>query len=95
MDEIYKHAFHVCAIWDAQACKLMNCRGFNKETLCSDVCGDHRRRQTLAEICRNMDSCCGFRTVAAREKYPGLALFPSSRYAVLVTRFLEPLTSAF
>ena len=52
----------------------MNCRGFNIEPLCSDVCGYHRRPQTLAEICRYMDSCCGFRTVAAREKYPGLTL---------------------
>ena len=25
--------------------------------------------------CRNMDSCCDFRAVAAREKYPGLTLF--------------------
>ena len=49
--------------------------GFNIAPFCSDVCGDHRRPQTLAEICRNMDSCCGFRAVAAREKYPGLTLF--------------------
>ena len=49
--------------------------GFNIGTFCSDVCGDRRRPQTLAEICRNMDSCCGFRAVAAREKYPGLTLF--------------------
>ena len=52
----------------------MNYCGFNIETFCSDVCGDHRRPQTLAEICRSMDSCCGFRAVAAREKYPGLTL---------------------
>ena len=38
MDEIYKHTFRVCAIWDAQACLLMNYRGFNIEPLCSDVC---------------------------------------------------------
>ena len=41
---------------------------------CSDVCGDHRRPQTLAEICRNMGTCCGFRAVAAREKYLGFIL---------------------
>ena len=52
----------------------MNHCGFNIEPFCSDVCGDHRRPQTLAEICRNMDSRCGFRAVAAREKYPGLTL---------------------
>ena len=52
----------------------MNHCGFNIEPFCSDMCGDHRRPQTLAEICRNMDSRCGFRAVAAREKYPGLTL---------------------
>ena len=52
----------------------MNYSGFNREPFCSDVCGDQRRPQTLAEICRNMDSCCGFRALAAREKYPGLTL---------------------
>ena len=39
--------------------------GFNIEPFCSDVCADHRRPQTLAEICRNMGICCGFRAVAA------------------------------
>ena len=53
---------------------LTNDRGFNIERFCSDVCGDHRRPQTLAEICGYMDICCGFRAVAAREKYPGLIL---------------------
>ena len=54
------------------------CRSFHpwcpgvKNRCLSDVCGDHRRPQTLAEICRNMDICCGFRAVAARKKYPGL-----------------------
>ena len=75
MDEIYKHAFRVCAIWDTQAIQLMNCWGFNIEPFCSDVCGDHRRPQTLAEICRNMGISCGFMAVAAREKYPGFMLF--------------------
>ena len=56
----------------------MNYRGFNIEPFCFDVCGDHRRPQTLAEICRNMDICCGFRAVAAREKYPGLILLRGS-----------------
>ena len=36
----------------------------------------HRRPQTLAEICRNMGICCGFRAVAARDKYPGFILLP-------------------
>ena len=71
MDEIYQHAFRVCAIWDTQAFWLMNYYGFNIEHFCSDVCGDHRRPQTLAEICRNMSICCSFGAVAAREKYPG------------------------
>ena len=52
----------------------MNYRGFEIEPFCPDVCGDHRRPQTLAEICRNMDICCDFRAVAARGKYPGLIL---------------------
>ena len=72
MDEIYKHTFRVCAIWDAQAFQLINYCGFNIEPFCSDVCGDHRRPQTLAEICRNMGICCGYRAVAAREKISGV-----------------------
>ena len=47
-----------------------NC-GFNIQPFCSDVCGDHRRPQTLAEMCRNMAFCYGFRSMAARVKYPG------------------------
>ena len=74
MDEIYKHTFRVCAIWEAQAFSLMNYCGFNIEPFCSDVCGNHRRPQTLAEICRDMGVCCGFRAVATREKYPGFIL---------------------
>ena len=50
---------------------------FNIKPFCSDVCGDHRCPQTLAEMCRNMDICRGFRAVAAREKYRGLILFLS------------------
>ena len=52
----------------------MNDRGFNIEPFCSDVCGDHRRPQTLAERYRNMDICCGFWAVAAREKISGVDL---------------------
>ena len=52
----------------------MNYCGFNIEPFCSDVCLDHQRPQTLAEICRNMGICCGFGAVAAREKYPGFML---------------------
>ena len=57
----------------------MNYCGFNIEPFCSDVCGDHRCPQTLAEIhvCRNMGICCGFRAVAARGKYLGFILLPS------------------
>ena len=54
--------------------KLMNYCGFNIEPFCSDVCGDHRRPQTLAEICRNMGICCGFRAMAVLGKYPGFIL---------------------
>ena len=43
---------------------------FKHRTLLSDVCGDHWCPQTLVEICRNTSICCGFRAVAAREKYP-------------------------
>ena len=52
--EIYQHFFCVCTIWDTQAFSLKNDCGFNTKSYCSDVCGYHRRPQTLAEICRNM-----------------------------------------
>ena len=45
--------------------------GFNIQPFCSDVCGDHWRPQTLAEMCINMGICCGFRSVASGVKYPG------------------------
>ena len=48
---------------------------FNIEPFCSDVCGDHRRPQTLAEICRNMGICCGFRAVATRENLGFILLY--------------------
>ena len=54
--------------------QIVSNRGFDIDPFCSDVCGDHRGPQTLAEICRNIDICCGIRAVAAREKYPGLIL---------------------
>ena len=44
---------------------------FNVQPFCSDVYGDHRRPQTLVEICRNMDICYGFRSMTSRVKYPG------------------------
>ena len=53
----------------------MNYCGFNIELFCSYVCGDHRRPQILAEICRNMGICCGFRAVATREWYREFMLF--------------------
>ena len=54
----------------------MNYCGFNIKPFCSDVCGDHRCPQTLAEMCRNMvlDIFCGFRAVAARKKHSVLIL---------------------
>ena len=45
--------------------------GFNIQPFCSDVYGDHRCPQTLAEMFRNMGICYSFRSVAARVKYPG------------------------
>ena len=45
--------------------------GFNIQPFCSDVCGDHQRPQTLAEMCRNMGICYGFRSMPTRVKYPG------------------------
>ena len=47
-----------------QAFWLMNYCGFYIEPFCSDVCGDHQRPQTLAEIYKNMGICCGFRVFA-------------------------------
>ena len=41
----------------------------NIQPFCSDVCGDHRRPQTLAEMCRNMDICYGFGSMTARVKF--------------------------
>ena len=61
MDEIYKHVFRLCAIWDIQAFSLMTYCGFNIEPFCSEVCGDHQRPLTPSEICRNMGICCSGR----------------------------------
>ena len=63
----------------------MNYCGFNIDPFCSDVGGDHRRPQTLAEIYRNMGICCGFMAVAAREKYPGFMLLTLAFLQVEVT----------
>ena len=80
MDEMYKHTFRMCAMWEAQAFSLMNYCGFDIEPFCSGVYGDYRRPQTLAEICRIMGIYCDFRAVAARGKYPGFMLLkPVSR----------------
>ena len=70
VDGIYKHVFRVCTIWDAQSFWLINCCGFNIQPFCSGVCGDHRRPQTLAEMCRGLGICYGFRSVAASVRYP-------------------------
>ena len=51
--------------------QLINYCDFNIQPFCSDVCGDHRRPQTLVEMCRNMGISYGSRSMAAREKYPG------------------------
>ena len=67
--------------------------GFNTEPFCSDVCGDHRRPQTLAEICRNMGICCCFRAVATRGKYPGFILFSGMNKPVNVS--IQPQTFSF
>ena len=56
----------------------MNYCGFNIEPFYSE---DQRRPQTLAEICRNMGICCGFRAMAARDKYPGFILL--SKYYII------------
>ena len=45
--------------------------GFSIQPFYFDVCGDHRRPQTLAEMCRNMSICYSFRSMATRVKYPG------------------------
>ena len=63
----------------------MNYCGFNTEPFCSDAWGDHRRPQTLAEICRNMGICCSFRAVAARGKYPGFILLETEIFIYRMT----------
>ena len=52
----------------------MNYCSFNIEPYYSDMVVYHWCPQTLAKICRNMCTRCGFRAVAARMKYPGLIL---------------------
>ena len=64
LDTFYQHTFYVCASWDTQALSLRNYCGFNSRSYCTDACGYHQCPQTLAEICRNMGICCGFRGVA-------------------------------
>ena len=64
----------------------MNYCGFNIEPFCSDVCGDYRRPQTLAEICRVMGIYCDFREVAARGKYLGFMLLQCKNFAYVSQR---------
>ena len=71
LDEIYKHSFYICAIWDIQVFLLKNYCSFNTKSCCSDACGYHQCPQTLVEICRNMAICCSFRAVAAWENIWG------------------------
>ena len=59
--------------------------GFNIQPFCSDVCGDHRRPQTLAEICRTMGICCGFRAVGARVKISGAHVIVSRFFLSIVS----------
>ena len=54
------------------------------------MCGDHRRPQTLAEMCKNMGICYGFRSVAARVKISGVHVI-----GPLGTNFSEILIGAF
>ena len=84
MDEIYEHAFHVCAIWDTSAFWLMNYCSFDIEPHYSDIYVYHWCPQTLAEICRNMGICCGFRAVAARGKYLGSSYFTGIIFFIIV-----------
>ena len=67
----YVHTFYVCAFCDTRAFSLQSYCDFNTKSYCSGVCGYHRRPQTLAEICRNMEIFCYLRAVAARGKYLG------------------------
>ena len=74
----------------------MNYCDFNIERFCSDVCGDHRRPQTLAEICRKMGICCGITAVAARDKYLGfillhkLPIWLTKNSFILLYRMIRP-----
>ena len=96
LDEIYKHAFYVCAIWDTRLFLLKNYCGFNSKSCCSGVCGYDRCPQSLAEICRNIGNCCGFRAVADRGKYPGFMLFTMHKSNQFVyTRILQWYISRF
>ena len=52
----------------------MNYCSFNIGPYYTDMCVYLWCPQTLAEICRNMCICCGFRTVADREKISGVDL---------------------
>ena len=46
--------------------------------------------QSLAEICRNMGHCCGFRALAPMENYPGFILF-----TVICLQTIEGSTTMF
>ena len=58
----------------------MNYYGFNIQSFCSDVCGEHRRPQTLADMYRNMGICYRVGSVAARVKYPGFMQLNTAVY---------------
>ena len=65
----------------------MNYCHFKIESFCSHVWGDHRCPQTLAEICRSMGICCGFRAVAGRGKYLGFILLGNHKNKTYTSGF--------
>ena len=77
--EIYEHASYVCAIWNT-GIFVEELLRFSTKSYCSDVCEYHQRRQTLAEICRNMDNCCGFKAVAARGNIRGSCYYQLDKF---------------
>ena len=48
-----------------------NAENYSTKSYCSDVFGYHRDPQTLVKIYRDIDICCSFREVAARENIRG------------------------
>ena len=78
LDQIYKHAFYVCATWNTQAHLLKTCCSFNTKPYCSDNWGYQQSPQTLVEIYGNIGVCGCFSAAATRKKISGchLTIFP-------------------